>query len=90
MSCKGLVFKGYVTKFYRDNKLEIRKGLRLAKRKSCASCHKCLEDLQDLADSDAYKSYDFAEVEDKKYYSVNLFTNRGGVQSLEVVECECS
>lgn len=68
--CKGLVFKGTVSTFFSNNKIQERKALTLLKRKSC-SCPKCDFVLDQLKEFDFGYSFSLLnEVEDGRLYKL--------------------
>jgi len=41
-SCKGLIFRGYSNFFaHNEEKIELKAGIKLLKRKSCSGCEQC-------------------------------------------------
>lgn len=71
-SCKGLVFRGYITQYMGSDMTSIheRKGLKLLKRKSCNMCSNCGYDLDDIKEFLLEGLVDFSPIEDGKLYRV--------------------
>ena len=77
-SCKGLIFRGYVTQYIGGNGTTIneRKGLKLLKRKSCNMCPSCGYDLDMINEYLSDGLIDFSPIENGKLYRV-IMTNLG-------------
>jgi len=79
--CKGLFWRASVSSFLSSyNSIEVRKSLRLLKRKSCPGCKKCdwlweyfSEDIPIMADGRDY----LGKLKDGATYTFQVHTSRG-------------
>ena len=65
--CKGLIYRGYHSKYIDNKGLHVRQGFKLLKRKSCTGCIKCgflIDSMMEVPDSIIYP-----EIENGKLYS---------------------
>ena len=84
VTCKGLYWRGSVSTFLSSHRsIEVRKSLRLLKRKSCTGCHKC-EWLWEYLNEDIWGSSKLGgdndyigKIKDGKIYTFQVNTSQG-------------
>jgi hypothetical protein len=74
-TCKGRIYRGYVSQFVSEGRIVERRELRLLKRKSCHGCAKCGYLEEDLKEDIACSAPDLARIkldtiENKKLYTL--------------------
>lgn len=76
--CKGIFWRAKVSSFLSSHRsIEVRKSLRLLKRKSCSGCEKCYwiwDNLSEMVDEvDDY----LGDIEDGEIYTYNVVVSQG-------------
>ena len=71
-NCIGLVFRGYRNFYKQDDKIELKQGIRLLKRKSCSGCKDCRYLLDYVNEAMSCNTLIFPEIEDGVEYSIRI------------------
>lgn len=78
--CKGLCFRAHLNQYLSEyNSIEVRKSLRLLKRKSCKGCEDCynlLELIKEEIQNDSYTDI-LSKIEDGKMYQITTIWHSG-------------